>query len=205
MVDGVNVYVVGSNFLARALRTNCARQFGTEPPYDVFWYAEPPKNDTLPTTEALVVLSAPTPIGTYARIQARNPKATIAVVVENVREATATEDWADQPFLVAGCTTVDPRLRELLAPFTKRIIFTTPETAEFTKLAINTMLALQISYGNELGRVAKNLGVDAADVVKALRADPRLGVGYYAPGGPPGEHLMRDVRRLREVGLDIYP
>ncbi len=86
------------------------------------------------------------------------------------------------------------------------LVETTMEGAELVKYASNALLALCVSFSNELARVAERLpGVDARDVLDAVARDRRLSVGgaragitaYLEPGpGFGGSCLGKDVRAL---------
>jgi UDPglucose 6-dehydrogenase len=72
------------------------------------------------------------------------------------------------------------------------------ETAEMIKHGLNSLLALNVTFGNELGRVCSAVGADGIAVAKFLRTDPRVGNrAYILPGGPiSGGTLLRDVQYL---------
>lgn len=73
------------------------------------------------------------------------------------------------------------------------------ESAELAKLAINFMLATQISAANVLASIADHVGADWSEIIPTLRSDKRLGeLAYFEPGAI-GGHLPRDVRRIREL------
>ena len=190
----MKVAVLGNTPLANAVRAGCAKHFG-DGDADVLWVCDS-RSYVRPRPGQLVVLSWPAPVGTCAKWEnAGYEDVTFAVIPENVREATATEDWADQPYMVAGCRHVDDRVMDLCRPFTRRIFTMNPEQAEMVKIATNAMLATQIGFGNTLGRICKSQNIDVNNVAQALRADPRIGEAYIFPGGPPGAHLKRDVDR----------
>ena len=197
----MKVAVLGSTPLANAVRAGCAEHFDGDPGEgaDVLWVCDSRKY-VRPRPGQLVVLSWPAPVGTCRTWENAGYKdVTFAVIPENIREATATQDWASQPYLAVGCRKPDDRLIPLCRPFTNRIFTISPESAEMLKIATNTFLATQIGFGNTLGRVCKTHDANANDVVNALRADPRIGDAYIEPGGPPGPHLQRDVDRWEEM------
>lgn len=79
----------------------------------------------------------------------------------------------------------------------KPTIVTTNETAETIKYAANTMLALKVSFINEVANFCEVVGVDVRDVAVALGLDRRLGEGYFRPGpGFGGSCLPKDVASL---------
>jgi UDPglucose 6-dehydrogenase len=70
-----------------------------------------------------------------------------------------------------------------------------------TKHALNSFLALQVVYTNELARLCEKLGADAKEVERGLRSDPRIGERAYVSPGPPlaGGTLARDVKILSDL------
>ena len=78
-------------------------------------------------------------------------------------------------------------LREMYAPFNRnrdRLVVMDVRSAEFTKYAANCMLAVRISFMNELANLAETLGVDIEHVRQGIGSDPRIGPQFlYAGGG----------------------
>lgn len=156
---------------------------------------------------ALVLLSSPVPVGTTASVERRwraaRPSLRFAYSPENLRVASAAADFVRQPRVVVGLGDDTPQrpLAALFAPFTGRLLWMSLESAEMSKHALNGYLALSAAYANELARLSEPLGVDPADVERALRTDPRVGDrAYVAAAGPiTGGHLVRDVHVLRDL------
>lgn len=68
-------------------------------------------------------------------------------------------------------------------------------TAEFTKLALNANLAMQVSFATEMADAARQVGASWGYVVMALRHDPRIGE-YLMPGPFDGKCLPKDTANL---------
>lgn len=109
---------------------------------------------------------------------------------------TRAEHWlvgADLPWAVR-------LVAEILRPFNRRrdsIMQMRPREAEFTKLAINGMLATRLSYMNDMANLADNLDVDIERVRQGMGADKRIGEAYLYPGcGFGGLSFSRDVMSL---------
>lgn len=89
---------------------------------------------------------------------------------------------------------------EILRPFNRRrdsIRAMRPREAEFTKLAINGMLATRLSYMNDMANLADSLDVDIEQVRQGMGADKRIGEAYLYPGcGFGGLSFSRDVMSL---------
>ncbi|WP_421869919.1 UDP-glucose dehydrogenase family protein [Motiliproteus sp.] len=95
------------------------------------------------------------------------------------------------------------RVQELLRPFNRnheRWLRMSTREAEFTKYAINGMLATKLSFMNEMANLADQLQVDIEQVRKGVGSDPRIGSDYIYPGcGFGGLSFSDDVMRLAEA------
>lgn len=74
------------------------------------------------------------------------------------------------------------------------------EDAEFSKIAVNMMLAAQVDYANRMSAFALSFGADWKNVCKALYHDKRIGFeAYLTPGRwQDSKHLLRDYKTLQE-------
>ena len=75
------------------------------------------------------------------------------------------------------------------------------EEAEFSKIAVNMMLAAQVDATNWLAKAAAHYGADWKNVAVALAHDKRIGKeAYLTPGRwQDSKHLMRDFRTLEAL------
>lgn len=98
----------------------------------------------------------------------------------------------------------DPRaidvMRNLYAPFSRnheKLVVMSERSAELTKYAANTMLAVRISFMNELAALAEKLGADIEDVRRGIGSDSRIGPSFLYPGaGFGGSCFPKDLRAL---------
>jgi len=99
-------------------------------------------------------------------------------------------------------------LRELYRWVPGRIFETSFRSAEMVKYVCNAWHAVKVSFANEVGTLAKELGVDAESVIEIFTADTKLNVSatYLKPGFAfGGSCLPKDVRALsyRAKELDL--
>jgi UDPglucose 6-dehydrogenase len=69
------------------------------------------------------------------------------------------------------------------------------------KHSLNTFLAMEIVFANEIADVCQEVGADVDQVSLGFRSDRRVGDGPLTPGGPyRGGTLGRDVVVLNKHG-----
>lgn len=169
------------------------------------------------TCETIVLISSQVPVGTCQMIQNKySGFIHVACSPENLRRGKAINDFMNPERIVIGTNknpAVDEKLKELFAPLNKPIFWTSVESAEMIKHALNSFLALSIAFINEIDRVAKAAGANSADVAYGLQSDKRVGfLSYLKPGGPyTNDTLGREIYTLIELdkkfnlGLNLIP
>src|SRR5215813_9303530 len=155
---------------------------------------------------ATILISSQLPVGTCGRLESRHSgrDLSFAYSPENLRLGNALETFRRPDRIVAGVRDEAARhkLQELFAPFAgDRLLWVTPESAEMTKHAINTFLALSVTFANETARLCEVVGADAREVEQGLRSESRIGPkAYLRPGAAfAGGTLARDVVALRDI------
>ena len=164
--------------------------------------------------DTLVIVKSTVPVGTSDKVReavqqelrARGVPHQVAVASnpEFLKEGLAVEDFMRPDRIVVGIapedTTSRDTFREMYAPFNRnhdRIFFMDVRSAEFTKYASNCMLAVRISFMNELANLADKLKVDIEHVRRGVGADPRIGPHFlYAGAGFGGSCFPKDLRAL---------
>ncbi|HET8747348.1 MAG TPA: UDP-glucose/GDP-mannose dehydrogenase family protein [Ramlibacter sp.] len=164
--------------------------------------------------DTLVVVKSTVPVGTSDKVRAAAEeelrkrgvphRVSVASNPEFLKEGVAVEDFMRPDRIVVGVdpadTTSRETLRELYAPFNRnhdRVLFMDVRSSEFTKYASNCMLAVRISFMNELANLADRVGVDIEQVRRGVGADPRIGPQFlYAGAGFGGSCFPKDLRAL---------
>ena len=153
---------------------------------------------------ALVLISSQLPVGTCAKLEAEFPQFHFACAPENLRLGKAIEVFSQADRFIVGIRDDAKRalLEQLFAPFTSQIIFMRTESAEMVKHALNSFLAVSVTFINEIARLCEHVGADAKEVSAGLKSDIRIGAkAYLGPGGPfAGGTLARDVVTLMKLG-----
>ena len=126
---------------------------------------------------------------------------------EFLREAQSIADFFAPPKIVCG--TIDAKPSKALDEMNKNIcapvFYTHFREAEFTKFVDNTFHALKICFGNEIGRLSLEIGIDPSTVYNIFVADTKLNISslYFRPGGAfGGSCLPKDVRALQYISMD---
>lgn len=132
---------------------------------------------------------------------------------EFLKEGDAVNDFLKPDRIILGINDdkLKPLLTELYAPFThqqNRLIFMSRSSAEITKYAANSILALRISFMNEMARLCEIVGGNVNDVRVGIGSDHRIGPHFLYPGlGFGGSCFPKDVNALQRLaknhGLEL--
>lgn len=165
----------------------------------------------LPLLDAgcLVLISSQLPVGSTLALQAEaerlRPGAGIRLAYspENLRLGKALAVFQDPDRVVVGVSdaTARDKAAALLKPITPRIEWMSVPSAEMTKHAINSFLALSVVFINELGVLCEAVGADAQEVERGLKTEQRIGPKAYLGAGAAfaGGTLARDLQFLGQL------
>ncbi len=125
----------------------------------------------------------------------------VAVNPEFLREGTAIADYDSPPMTVIGewDSESGDRLASIYAELPAPIVRKPVEIAEMVKYTCNVWHATKITFANEIGNIAKGLGVDGRQVMEVICQDHKLNLSsyYLRPGYAfGGSCLPKDVRAL---------
>ncbi|MBI4402533.1 MAG: UDP-glucose/GDP-mannose dehydrogenase family protein [Deltaproteobacteria bacterium] len=164
------------------------------------------------TGDAVVVIKSTVPVGTADKVvqQLKGIRHKVSVVSnpEFLKEGTAVNDFLRPERVILGCE--DERARQtvadLYAPYVRSgnpILYMSNRSAELSKYAANTFLAMKISYINELATICERVGANIHDVRKGLITDSRIGHKFLYPGcGYGGSCFPKDVQALIQLGKE---
>lgn len=157
---------------------------------------------------ALVLISSQLPVGTCRTLEAEFPQFHFACSPENLRLGRALDAFEKAERAVVGIRNdaKKPLLEQIFKPFAPQVLFMRTESAEMVKHALNSFLAVNITFINEVARLCEHAGADAKEVSAGLKSDPRIGSkAYLNPGGPfAGGTLARDVVTLTKLGAEKH-
>ncbi|MEM4756122.1 MAG: UDP-glucose/GDP-mannose dehydrogenase family protein, partial [Candidatus Woesearchaeota archaeon] len=130
---------------------------------------------------------------------------TLFFVVSNpefLKEGAAIKDFQNPDRIVLGGEDQEALslMTTLYKPFervNKPILVTSYENAELIKYASNAMLAMRISFMNELAGLCEIAGADIKEIIKGIGLDERIGPRFLQAGiGYGGSCFPKDIKAL---------
>jgi UDPglucose 6-dehydrogenase len=164
--------------------------------------------------DTVLVIKSTVPVGTNRRVRRIVEKASVPIrVVSNpefLKEGTAVEDFLRPDRIVVGCDIDDAVVRQVMErlyhPYVQqknRVLWMDPASAELTKYVANTMLAMRISFMNEVAMLCEQVGADVHQVRVGIGSDARIGTQFlYAGPGYGGSCFPKDVTALVAVAQE---
>lgn len=138
----------------------------------------------------------------------KNPKIHIISLPEFVREGTTYSDEKHPDrFIVGVSDDMDfefiKHLREDAVKEGVPFLKMNNQSAELTKYASNSFLAMKISYINSLAYLSKKVGADIEDVANGMGSDRRIGKSMLGAGvGYGGSCFPKDTKAIRHIGQE---
>ncbi|RME97930.1 MAG: UDP-glucose/GDP-mannose dehydrogenase family protein, partial [Bacteroidetes bacterium] len=170
---------------------------------------------TMITDYKVIVDKSTVPVGTaekvHARLAARLDEDLFDVVAnpEFLREGVAVEDFLKPDRVVIGTQSARAQkiMKQLYEPFVRQgnpIYFMDERSAEMTKYAANSYLAIRITFMNEIANLCELVGADVDNVRKGMGSDSRIGKRFLFPGvGYGGSCFPKDVQALAKTSEDF--
>jgi len=166
----------------------------------------------------VIVDKSTVPVGTADKVHAavrENYSGEFDVVSnpEFLREGVAVDDFMKPDRVVIGAATerAVKVMSELYKPFVRSgnpVMNMDIRSAELTKYAANSFLAMKITFMNEIAQLCELLGADVDMVRRGIGSDERIGKRFLFPGiGYGGSCFPKDVQALalssKEAGYDF--
>lgn len=161
----------------------------------------------------LIVIKSTVPVGTADEVRKIITECILAPGVEFevlsnpefLREGCSIEDFMNPDRIVIGAT--NQKYAELLAEIYRpissdgqAILMMDVHSAELTKYSSNAMLAVRISFMNELAKICDAVGADIEKVRVGIGTDKRIGPAFLRAGiGYGGSCLPKDIRGLIKI------
>lgn len=127
---------------------------------------------------------------------------------EFLKQGNAVDDFLSPDRVIIGSNSskASAIMQEIYSPFFRtgnRIIVMDVKSAEMTKYASNSFLAVKISFMNEIANLCEKVGADAEMVRVGMSTDSRIGNKFLFPGlGYGGSCFPKDVKALVKTGSE---
>lgn len=155
----------------------------------------------------VIVDKSTVPVGTAEKVTEIIKKQTshdfdVVSNPEFLKQGAAVEDFLKPDRVVIGSDSQHATkiMQELYAPFLRTgnpVIIMDVKSAEMTKYAANSFLAVKISYANEIANICEKIGANAEMVRIGMCSDKRIGSQFLFPGlGYGGSCFPKDVKAL---------
>jgi UDPglucose 6-dehydrogenase len=155
----------------------------------------------------VIINKSTVPVGTAEKVRAKineNYSGEFDVVSnpEFLREGVAVDDFMKPDRVVIGTQSERAKkmMYQLYAPFVRQgnpIYFMDERSAELTKYAANSYLAMRITFMNELANLCEKVGADVETIRVGIGSDDRIGKRFLFPGiGYGGSCFPKDVQAL---------
>lgn len=159
----------------------------------------------------VIINKSTVPVGTAERVNEilsaslENDLFDVVSNPEFLREGKAVEDFLKPDRVVIGSSSdrAIEILKKLYKPFLSDhspLLVMDERSAELTKYAANSFLALKISFMNEIANLSEKLGTNVDMIRKGIGTDERIGNLFLFPGvGYGGSCFPKDVQALNNT------
>lgn len=157
----------------------------------------------------ILVISSQIPAGSVAKIEKilskRFPNKNVKIVYqpENLQVGDSLNSILNAKYFVIGAE--EKKIQNIFKTMFKQtkiqLLFTSNVNAELFKHILNSHLALNVAFANEIGEIAEVLNANSYEIAKLLRNDDRIGKKAYLFPGPSfaGKTLARDLTYINRI------
>lgn len=161
----------------------------------------------------VIVNKSTVPIGTAEKITELIKKHTshsfdVVSNPEFLKQGAAVEDFLkpDRVIIGSDAKKATEIMQELYAPFVRTgnpVITMDVKSAEMTKYAANSFLAVKISYINEIANICERVGANIDMVRAGICSDERIGSKFLFPGlGYGGSCFPKDIQAMIKTAAE---
>ncbi len=153
-----------------------------------------------------VVISSQASAGFISKIEKEfvkrypHKKCYFASSPENLKLGKALDAFLNPDRIVIGVKNQESKafFSPLFSSITDQLEWMKVESAEITKHAVNSFLAISVCFANEVASICEQVGADAKEVERGLKTESRIGPkAYLSPGVVfSGGTLARDINFL---------
>ena len=167
----------------------------------------------------IIIVKSTVPVGTTEIIEKRikdkiklrkvDVRFDIANNPEFLKEGKAVNDFMHPDRIIVGLNNnkIQKLFRDLYRPFTlnnEKLFFLNIRSSELTKYAANAMLAMKVSFINELSQLCEKIDANINDVRQGIGSDKRIGYSFINPSlGFGGSCFPKDVNSLKKQFEDV--
>ena len=155
----------------------------------------------------IIINKSTVPVGTAQKVREiikKHTKFDFDVVSnpEFLKQGAAVDDFLKPDRVIIGSDSDNATqiMMDLYSPFLRTgnpVIVMDVKSAEMTKYAANSFLAVKISYINEIANICEHVGADIDMVRKGICSDERIGSKFLFPGiGYGGSCFPKDVKAM---------
>lgn len=161
----------------------------------------------------VIVDKSTVPVGTGEKIEAviksyTNFDFDVISNPEFLKQGAAVDDFLKPDRIIIGSNSSKATeiMQELYAPFLRTgnpVIIMDVKSAEMTKYAANSFLAVKISFANEIANICEAVGADSEMVRVGISADKRIGSQFLFSGiGFGGSCFPKDIQALARTAAE---
>ena len=165
----------------------------------------------------LIINKSTAPVGTAKIIKEKilsasksdiSHKFEVASNPEFLRQGTAVMDSLNPERIVLGAnsSTAIDKLLQIYSNYNNKkikILVMDTQSAELTKYAANSFLAMKITFANQLSNLCEKVGANIDSVIHGLSTDSRISPKFLKPGiGFGGSCFPKDVSALYNMSME---